>query len=72
MLNNKVFRLKDVIRILGISRSMLYLWMDEQSKYFNPDFPRPIKLSIRSIGWKSEDIEAFINSRIYQKRDKNE
>lgn len=66
MFEKKILRISELIKILGVSRSMIYLYLNEKSKYYNPDFPRPIKLSERSIGWKSEDVEQFINSRSYQ------
>ena len=37
--------------MLGISRSTIYrLMLDEE-------FPRPIKLGRRAVGWKYEDID---------------
>ena len=40
--------------MLGISRSTIYrLMLDEE-------FPRPIKLGLRAIGWKSEDIDEWL------------
>jgi prophage regulatory protein len=40
--------------MLGISRSTIYrLMLDEQ-------FPRPIKLGRRAVGWKSEDIDEWL------------
>ena len=39
--------------MLGISRSTIYrLMLDEE-------FPRPIKLGGRAVGWKSEDIDEW-------------
>ena len=40
--------------MLGISRSTIYrLMLDEE-------FPRPIKLGRRVVGWKSEDIDEWL------------
>ena len=40
--------------ILGISRSTIYrLMLDEE-------FPRPIKIGRRAVGWKSEDIDEWL------------
>ena len=40
--------------MLGISRSTIYrLMLDEE-------FPRPIKLVRRAVGWKSEDIDEWL------------
>jgi len=40
--------------MLGISRSTIYRLMQ------NGDFPRPIKLGRRAVGWKSEDIDKWL------------
>ncbi|WP_392563571.1 AlpA family phage regulatory protein [Orbus wheelerorum] len=62
----KIFRISELVKFIGVSRSMIYLYLNKKSKYYNAEFPRPIKLSERSVGWKYEDIERFINSRNYQ------
>lgn len=66
MLTKKILRIKEVSKLIGVSRSMIYLYLNKKSKYYNPDFPRPIRLSARAIGWKFEDVELFINTRNYQ------
>lgn len=62
---SKILRINDLVKSMGISKSMIYLYLNPKSKYFNAEFPRPIKLSERSIGWKLEDVEHFINTRTY-------
>lgn len=42
----------------GISRSTIYLWME------NGDFPRPVKLGTRLVAWRESDITAWLDSRI--------
>lgn len=58
----EILRAKDVCNLLGCSLSMLYLYLDPNSKYYLPTFPKRIKLSERIIGWKAEDIYAFIDN----------
>ena len=62
---HRIIRLPELCGLLGRSKSMLYLDMDPNSKYYKPDFPKPIKLSSRSIGWKAADLYEYINSREY-------
>ncbi|GEM_PF-635711 len=59
---HRVLRVSEVCTLLGRSRSMLYLDMDPKSKYYKPNFPTPIRLSAKSIGWKASDIYAYINA----------
>ena len=58
---HRIIRLPELCRLLGRSKSMLYLDMDVESKYYKPDFPKPIKLSSRSIGWRAADVYKYIN-----------
>lgn len=52
----KILRLHVVCNRTGLSRSTIYRMRNTGL------FPKPVKLSFRSIGWKSEDIDAWINS----------
>jgi prophage regulatory protein len=55
----RIERLPQVIARTGLCRSSIY------AALANPDadFPRPVKLSARSIGFRSDDIDAWIASR---------
>jgi prophage regulatory protein len=50
-------RVPAVLVQTGLSRSSLY------AKVKGGDFPRPIKLGARSVGWRTEDIDAWIAAR---------
>ena len=51
---NQFYRRATLEDMLGISRSTIYrLMLDEE-------FPRPIKLGRRAVGWKSEDIDEWL------------
>ena len=59
----EIYRRPAVERITGLSRSSIYSKLDQDSPYFDADFPRPIKLGKRAIGWKASDISAWLESR---------
>ena len=61
----QIYRIKNVIKVTGLSRSTIYRLM-EQGK-----FPKPIKLSQRIIGFLEEDIDQWILER-YQEGIKHE
>jgi len=48
---------------LGLARSSIYKMMDEGT------FPRPVKLGRRAVGWRSEDIEAWLEDLQEQSND---
>ena len=53
----KTVRLRDVARLLGVSRSTIYKYMNEGN------FPLPLKLGKRAVRWRLTDIEAWLDSR---------
>lgn len=55
---NKVLRLPQVISLTGLSRSTIYL------RISNNEFPKPISLGGRSVGWLESDVAEWIDSKI--------
>lgn len=53
---NKVLRLPDVMELTGLSRSTIYAYME------SGNFPKPIKLGARAVGWRQTDIDEWISS----------
>ena len=53
-----IIRYKEVLELLGISRSTLWRWERQQ-----PDFPKRISLSERSVGWLRSSVEEWIATR---------
>jgi predicted DNA-binding transcriptional regulator AlpA len=51
-------RLAEVARYLGVTKRHIY----ELQKQ-NADFPRKIALSSRCVGWKKEEIDAWLDTR---------
>jgi len=45
---------------IPVAHGTLYAWMDKDSPYFNPRFPRGFKLGGRTVFWLEEDIDRFI------------
>ena len=50
-------RLPHVLSRTGLGRSTLYALVAGGT------FPAPVKLSIRAVGWRSEEIDAWLNAR---------
>lgn len=60
---NRLIRLQDVMRMTGISRSLVYAKMKPTSKCFDATFPRPVKISKRAVAWQIKQIERWIADR---------
>lgn len=58
----KILRLPRVLDKTGDSRSGLYL------KVAQGKFPKPIKLSTRSVGWIETEVEQWLEQRIEASR----
>ena len=50
----QIFRRKDLEERLKLSRSSIYAMMAEG------EFPKPIRLGRRAVGWLSDDIEKWL------------
>lgn len=57
MKSAEVLRRKEVERITSVSRSTLYAWCRRGL------FPRPIQLGPRAVGWRAEEVHAWLAQR---------
>lgn len=53
-----ILRRKQVEARTGLSRSAIYALKAKG------EFPQPLKLTAKAVGWKSSDIEAWLESRV--------
>ena len=56
-MEQKILRRLDVQRITGLSKATLWRLVKAG------DFPRPIRLGARAVGWKAQEVVAWIDSR---------
>ena len=61
-MEHHILRLKDVIAMTGLSRSTIYLRMDQGK------FPQQINLGSRAVGWVSSEVNEWIDERIKEFR----
>lgn len=52
-----IIRLKEFLRLTGLGRSTVYKMISEGS------IERPLRISVRAIGWRASSINSFLNSR---------
>jgi prophage regulatory protein len=53
----KILRLPDVMDATGLKRSSIYAYVQKNA------FPQPIRLGERAVGWKSDEVDAWIEQR---------
>lgn len=61
-MSHKILRLPEVKESTGLSRSTIYLRMA------NNEFPQPISLGGRAVGWLEQDIDEWIVEKIEESR----
>lgn len=53
----RILRRPEVEARTGLSRSTLYDWMKAG------EFPRPVALGARLVGWRETDVQAWLEAR---------
>ena len=61
---NQIITVKDVMKFTSISRSKIYELINKESKYYDPTFPQPIRLSESRIGWSAWEINQWIEDKL--------
>ena len=61
----RLIRLDEVKQKTGLSRSTIYLWMEEER------FPQSVKIGGHSTAWVEEEIDEWIKTCIDQSRNDN-
>lgn len=64
----KILRLPATSSRTGYSRSAIYDRLDPKSRRYDPEFPRPVSLGARAIGFVEAEIENWIERRISKSR----
>ena len=59
----RFLRLPEVLARTGLSRSTIYVRLDQGS------FPRPVSLGGRAVGWIESEVNEWIRERIAASRD---
>jgi len=54
---NRLMRLKEVIHTSSLSRASIYSFMEQGA------FPQSVSLGARAIGWRSQDVQNWIQER---------
>ncbi|MEZ8229442.1 helix-turn-helix transcriptional regulator [Vibrio splendidus] len=58
---SRLMRMKEVIRVTGMSRSFIYKRISEG------EFPSAVSLSMKSVAWVEEEVQQWIASKIQQR-----
>lgn len=56
-------REKQVLVTVGLGRSSIWSFSNPRSRYYDPSFPKPVKLGARAVAWRASEIFAWVASR---------
>lgn len=60
-----LLRMKDVIKHVGLGKSMIHLFTGENPQFADPDFPRPVPLTKNgnAVGYSEHQLGTWIEGR---------
>jgi len=58
MEENRILRLKEVVKLTGMPVSSIYFNMKKGT------FPKQVKLTVKSVGWRAGAIDEYLKSRV--------
>ncbi len=61
---NQIINIKEVLQFTSISRAKIYEMINVDSKYYDPSFPKPVRLSESRIGWVALEVHQWIDAKI--------
>jgi prophage regulatory protein len=56
-MSDKILRLRDVMQTVGVGKTSIYEWTKLGL------FPRQVRLGSRAVGWRAQDIAAWLAAR---------
>ncbi|RIL17859.1 AlpA family transcriptional regulator [Acinetobacter baumannii] len=51
----------------GLSRATIYNLLDPKSEYYDPTFPKQVRLTTNRVGWSAFEINEWIESKLAQR-----
>lgn len=68
-MTKRTLRMKELAEYVGLAESTLWERIKEDSKYYDPDFPKKIRLGSGSVGWDSEEVDRWLKNRAAQPKE---
>ena len=61
---NQLISIKQVMEIVGVGRSTIYEMIDKNSPYYDPTFPKKVKITQDRIDWSAYEIHQWIENKL--------
>ena len=64
----RFIRLKTVMKDTGLSRASIYNRLKKSSKYYDPTFPKQIRIGGGAVAWIEHELEDWMELQIENSR----
>lgn len=64
----RILRLGQLCEKIGLGRSAIYDRLDPHSPRHDPNFPKPVNLGSRAVGFVEAEVDAWLGDRIKSRR----
>lgn len=66
----ELMTIDEIADFLRISKVTVYRFLDKNKKYYDSEFPQPVRIG-RSVAWIKSEIEAWVSSKAKRGTDKD-
>lgn len=60
----KILKIDEVLKLTSLSRASHFAKLNAKSRSYDPDYPRPIKLGARSVGYVEQEVIDWLQARM--------
>ncbi|EGK08329.1 AlpA family phage regulatory protein [Kingella kingae] len=60
-MSNQLIRVKELAKLLCVSDTIIWNWVNPNNRRYHPEFPKPIKISPNVTAWRKSEITAYLD-----------
>lgn len=60
----KIVKINDVLEMTSLSRATHFAKLNAKSKSYDPDYPKPLKLGPRCVGYVEQEVIDWLQARM--------
>lgn len=60
----RILKIDDVLEMTSLSRATHFAKLNAKSKSYDPDYPKPLKLGPRSVGYVEQEVINWLQAKM--------
>jgi prophage regulatory protein len=60
----RILKMHEVLEMTSLSRATHFAKLNAKSKSYDPDYPKPLKLGERSVGYVEQEVIDWLQARM--------